>query len=307
MTEQKPLHTIVLDTGPIIKGDPSISSLRAQSEQLVTLPSVIQEIKDEATRTRVQTTLLPFLVLRSPKESSVKVISDFAQRTGDLSVLSRVDVHLLALAYDLECERNGGDWRLRKTPGEKRINGPSPSAKPAPESAAEPAEQDASVQASRQMNVQQGAQETSAENTVTDQAVARSEDPQTLEDSGKDGSPSVAIPATASEDAASDPSTDHRSAQAVSSSEQDDVSATVQALQLSDASQDDNTSDSDSEGWITPSNLKKKREEDSTGNTNATLEPKVLQVVRLISLTFRATEANTTSRHSSHLITQCKM
>ena len=122
----KPIHSIVLDAGPIIKNEPTTSTLLAQSEALYTIPSVVEEIRDATTRARIETTLLPFLKLRSPKTSSIKVITEFARRTGDLEVLSRPDIHLMALAYELECERNHGDWRLRSVPGQKRLNGSPP-------------------------------------------------------------------------------------------------------------------------------------------------------------------------------------
>ncbi|KAK2672593.1 Nin one binding (NOB1) Zn-ribbon-like [Fusarium oxysporum f. sp. vasinfectum] len=117
----KPIHSLVLDTGPLIKNDPPANTLRAKAEQLYTLPCIISEIRDAATRARVETTLLPFITLRSPNPESVKVIRDFARRTGDLAVLSKPDIDVLALGYELECERNGGDWRLRKTP-EKAVD-----------------------------------------------------------------------------------------------------------------------------------------------------------------------------------------
>ncbi|KAE9972268.1 hypothetical protein BLS_004093 [Venturia inaequalis] len=126
MTSEKPIHTVVLDAAPIIRGEPGISSLLLQCEEIVSTPEVIREIRDEATRSRLQTTLMPFLTLRSPNPNSVKVITDFARKTGDLAVLSKVDIHLLALSYEIECEKNGGDWRLRSVPGQKRTNGPSP-------------------------------------------------------------------------------------------------------------------------------------------------------------------------------------
>lgn len=85
--------------------------------------------QDEATRSRVHTTLLPFLTLRHPAPDSIRFITAFARRTGDLEVLSKPDIHLLALCYELELERNGGDWRLRKDPGQKGLNG-KPPAKP---------------------------------------------------------------------------------------------------------------------------------------------------------------------------------
>ena len=53
-------------------------------------------------------------------------MSEFSRKTGDYEVLSRTDLEVLALAYELECERNGGDWRLRRVPGQKRVNGASP-------------------------------------------------------------------------------------------------------------------------------------------------------------------------------------
>ncbi|RFU33712.1 hypothetical protein B7463_g2630, partial [Scytalidium lignicola] len=125
----KPIHSLVLDAGPIIKNDPPVSTLLAQAEALYTTQDVLEEIRDPVTRSRFETTLLPFLTLRSPKSESIKVITDFARRTGDLEVLSRQDIRLMALTYELECERNGGDWRLRSVPGQKRLNGSPPVSK----------------------------------------------------------------------------------------------------------------------------------------------------------------------------------
>lgn len=121
------LHTIILDAGPMLKNEPSVSTLLANCEKLVTVPSVLSEIKDQGARSRVETTVRPFLTLRDPSPSSIQVITDFARKTGDLAVLSRPDTQLLALAYELECERNDGDWRLRKVPGQKGLNGSPPS------------------------------------------------------------------------------------------------------------------------------------------------------------------------------------
>ncbi|KAF2220701.1 Nin one binding Zn-ribbon like-domain-containing protein [Elsinoe ampelina] len=126
MATEKPIHTIILDTGPIIRNHPTVSSLLAQSEEIVTVPAIISEIKDAVTRSRVETTLIPFLKLRSPTEDSLKFVTEFARKTGDAAVLSRVDLQIAALAYEVECERNGGDWRLRRVPGQKRVNGSPP-------------------------------------------------------------------------------------------------------------------------------------------------------------------------------------
>ncbi|KAK3402606.1 Nin one binding Zn-ribbon like-domain-containing protein [Sordaria brevicollis] len=125
-TTTKPVHSLVIDANVIIKNDPSVSTLLSQAEELYTIPSVVSEIRDEATRLRLQTTLMPFLKFRTPRPESIKFVTDFARRTGDLMVLSKPDIHLIALTYDLECERNGGDWRLRREPGQKQVNGAPP-------------------------------------------------------------------------------------------------------------------------------------------------------------------------------------
>ena len=119
------MHTIVLDAGPILCNDPPISILLAKCDELVTVPAVVSEIKDQNARSRLQSSWLPFLSLRSPSPGSVKVITDFARKTGDLTVLSGADVQVLALAYEVECEQNDGDWRLRSAPGQKGLNGPA--------------------------------------------------------------------------------------------------------------------------------------------------------------------------------------
>lgn len=129
MDIRKPVHTIVLDTGPVLKNDPPLNALLQKSERLITVPAVIAEIKDPNTRSRVETILMPFLEIRSPNPQSLRVITDFARKTGDLAVLSKPDVHVLALAYEIECQRNGGDWRLRRAPGQKGMNGPLPGKK----------------------------------------------------------------------------------------------------------------------------------------------------------------------------------
>ncbi|KAK4137739.1 D-site 20S pre-rRNA nuclease [Trichocladium antarcticum] len=125
-TPLKPVHSLVLDANAIIQNEPAVSTLISQAEELYTIPAVVSEIRDEATRIRFQTTLLPFIKLRTPRPESVLFVTNFARRTGDLQVLSKPDLHLLALTYDLEVERNGGDWRLRREPNQKRVNGAPP-------------------------------------------------------------------------------------------------------------------------------------------------------------------------------------
>lgn len=125
-TSTKPVHTIVLDAGPILKNTPPLSTLLAQCEEIITVPSVVGEIRDPDARSRVETLYLPFLKQRTPSAKSFNIISEFARKTGDRSVLSKTDIEVLALAYEIECEKNEGDWRLRSVPGQKKINGRPP-------------------------------------------------------------------------------------------------------------------------------------------------------------------------------------
>ncbi|KAF3000088.1 Nin1 binding protein [Curvularia kusanoi] len=113
---QKPIHSLILDTGPLIKNVVSISTIINSAEELYTTPAIISEIRDEATRMRVQTTLMPFLKVRNPSPASYDAVIAFSKKTGDHAVLSRQDLGILALAYEIHCEKNGGDWGLRSVP-----------------------------------------------------------------------------------------------------------------------------------------------------------------------------------------------
>ncbi|KAF2685379.1 hypothetical protein K458DRAFT_301298 [Lentithecium fluviatile CBS 122367] len=116
---QKPIHSIIIDTGPLIQNAVSISTIVASAEVLYTTPAIISEIRDEATRSRVENTLKPFLNIRSPSPASYEAVAAFAKKTGDFTLLSRQDLSILALAYELHCEKHGGPWGLRNAP-----NGP---------------------------------------------------------------------------------------------------------------------------------------------------------------------------------------
>lgn len=115
-TQQKPIHSLILDTGPLIKNIVSISTLINSAEELYTTPDILREVRDEATRSRVQTTLVPFLKIRTPSPTSYDAVVEFSKKTGDHAVLSKQDLGILALAYEVHCERNGGTWGLREVP-----------------------------------------------------------------------------------------------------------------------------------------------------------------------------------------------
>jgi RNA-binding protein NOB1 len=304
----KPVHTVVLDTGSIIKNEPSVSTLISQAEQIVTVPAIVAEIKDSATRSRFETTLKPFITLRSPRPASVQVIIDFARKTGDLAVLSKPDIQIIALAYELECERNGGDWRLRRNPGQKGMNGPPPGRA---EAAASASAASAEGVAGEDQNAQPAA---APSDSVADVSIDQDDVPQSSELSEATSEDKVValepdarnesqndVPQPQSSDGglavASDQSENAKAAdqeEAISTRlEQLDVTdskqaeierepAPIDSAQQSAESQNefdsDSGSDSDSGGWITPSNLKKKQAADASGSMKEAEAPATMQV-----------------------------
>lgn len=41
----KRIHNLVVDTGPLIKNEPALSTLLSQADEIYTIPSVLSEIK----------------------------------------------------------------------------------------------------------------------------------------------------------------------------------------------------------------------------------------------------------------------
>ncbi|OJJ08055.1 hypothetical protein ASPVEDRAFT_47255 [Aspergillus versicolor CBS 583.65] len=241
----KPVHTIVLDAGPILKNNPPLSTLLAQCEELVITPSVVAEIRDPDARQRVETLYLPFLKQRSPSPKSVALLAEFARKTGDRTVLSRTDIEVLALAYEVECERNGGDWRLRSVPGQKQVNG-KPPAKVAETESEQPQEA-----AKTGGNTEQPAIEQVTENLKTT----------SLENKEQENNAE-----TAETEAA----------------ETDETKASEQDPEAENQAGNEEDGDaSDGGEWITPSNLKKRQARDEAGSTTTAPEPKVMQVATM--------------------------
>lgn len=284
METPKPVHTLVLDTGAIIRNEPSVSTLLGQSESLVTVPAIISEIKDAATRSRVETTLQPFLTLKSPSPASIKFVTDFARRTGDLAVLSRPDIHIIALTYEIECERNHGDWRLRKLPGQKVLNGAPPPSTP---TSAEQTTADADVTSEPQSR--EGSDVTAASlNVSTDPAASTLEGNHVLQGSrilsdGERKDQGEVHSGKRDEEPAEDLVLS-LAEQMKNSTVEDEVEAEqdlVSPPKVDFAQNSTEDSASDSEGWITPSNLKKKQAKDASAAATEKAEPKTMQVAVL--------------------------
>eukprot|EP00873_Tetraselmis_striata_P011824 jgi/Tetstr1/432088/TSEL_021559.t1 len=112
--EDKPA-TAVVDANAIISG----LRLPGGVQRAVTIQDVMGEIRDKKSREWLQR--LPYkLEIMDPSEDSIKAVTAFARMTGDLRNLSKPDIHLLALAHDLET-RVYGDGHLRKEPQKARI------------------------------------------------------------------------------------------------------------------------------------------------------------------------------------------
>ena len=156
-------------------------------------------------------------------------------------MLSAVDIEVIALAYDLEIEKNGGDWRLRKAPGQKGLNGKPPvklesEAKPKPEG--------------------------SSEETATTEGLAK-------------GAASLSL-------GDADVKSEMETIPAPVLSQDDHQTITNAPIDLDAVDPDlEDEDDSDSGGWITPSNLKKKQAEDEGVTASTKTEPKILQVATM--------------------------
>ncbi|KAK2748981.1 Nin1 binding protein [Myotisia sp. PD_48] len=267
----KPIHTIILDAGPLIKNVPPVSTLLSQSHALLTTPSIISEIRDPDARTRIQTLYLPFLIQRTPKPESLRFVAEFAKKTGDREVLSKNDLEILALAYEVECERNCGDWRLRREPGQKRLNG-----KPPAHLASKP--QDAETVP---------ANDATKEIEVQDEEIKVDDPVENV--SGKLKKVSFVDEAQLAKD---DVTTTATTALNEDQNESSTFATETPADLTENTGNDDNAedsdhnsdlideSDSDPDGWITPSNMKKRQARDANQPTTS-IESKSIQVATI--------------------------
>lgn len=271
MASNKIVHTVVLDTGAIIKNEPPVSTLLSQAEHLVTVPAILSEIKDAATRQRVETTLKPFLTVRSPNPASIKFVTDFARKTGDLAVLSKPDIQIIALTYEIECERNGGDWRLRKVPGQKGLNGAPPVKEgiQAEESSKDAAGEQNEFPAS-EISHEPAEQKANEVTTESEPAPAQTDEAEAGDVQQLTSELEATILEESKEEIPAPPASEPTK---------------VDSAQNSPESQQDSSSPSDSEdGWITPSNLKRKQAQDARGTSTPPPTPtKPLQVAVLTS------------------------
>jgi RNA-binding protein NOB1 len=288
---QKLVHTLVLDTGAIIKNEPSVSTLISKADSLITVPAIIAEIKDAVTKSRVETLLMPFLTIRTPSPAAMQFVTDFARRTGDLPVLSKPDLQIIALTYELECERSGGDAKLRRVPGQKGLNFQVEAKVKA----------EAEAKAAAAAEVKDGSKSEVSppkEQQVTPEA-SKDEEWETIPRKANSVAEPVkqpkaevettTTPATAEIQQGEEAQNEVTEAFAQTSINDDTTTQTAQAEPASNVEptqeeakkEDDSDPDSDGGDWITPSNLKQKQAEDASPDAADAAPQKKMEVAVL--------------------------
>lgn len=112
---------LVVDSGPLI-----LNSLApAIAECLYTVPEVVAEIRDAATRDRLARAS-PTLTVRNPSAEALQRVRAFAKATGDLASLSVADLRVIALTLTLEMEKNGPASRAITDPLERVVHSGRP-------------------------------------------------------------------------------------------------------------------------------------------------------------------------------------
>ena len=112
-TEEK-YYAVVVDSGAIIKHT-GFSTLHNTAARYITTQGVIDEIRDSKARSHLES--LPFeLEVRDPSPEGLSKMVEFSKKTGDYASLSAVDMHILALLYDLEKEGCKSIAHIREEP-----------------------------------------------------------------------------------------------------------------------------------------------------------------------------------------------
>ncbi|GJN18791.1 hypothetical protein PR202_gb05991 [Eleusine coracana subsp. coracana] len=108
----------VVDANAVISGGGALSTT---ADRLVTVPEVLDEVRDAAARRRLTLLATPVETVE-PAPEFVKKVAKFAKETGDLQTLSDVDIKIIALAYMLEAEVYGTDHLREHPPPLREVN-----------------------------------------------------------------------------------------------------------------------------------------------------------------------------------------
>lgn len=100
LEEKKAVNFLIVDSSVLIRRAP----LKDLAEKVYAVEAVVSEIKDIKTRESLQ--VLPYeFNFKEPTSDSIRFVSQFAKKTGDFHNLSVVDLHLIALTYQI-CKEN---------------------------------------------------------------------------------------------------------------------------------------------------------------------------------------------------------
>ncbi|KAK0491158.1 Nin one binding Zn-ribbon like-domain-containing protein [Armillaria novae-zelandiae] len=117
MTTDRPkCKNLVLDAGPLL----SLSPLRGLAETYVTVPQIIEELRDKNAREHLERLGLNYGVkieVKNPSATSLATVIQWAKKTGDYSVLSHPDLCVLALTHTLHEQA-----KLEKVDQEAEVN-----------------------------------------------------------------------------------------------------------------------------------------------------------------------------------------
>jgi RNA-binding protein NOB1 len=109
-----PIHHLVVDSGGFIRNAPLVDL----GSKIYSIQSVVDELKDKATRQRVKAYLFD-IIYREPSTESIKAVIEVSKKTGDYASLSVTDLKVIALAHDLHveyCGREGIAYDVQPKP-----------------------------------------------------------------------------------------------------------------------------------------------------------------------------------------------
>ncbi|KAF6018660.1 NOB1 [Bugula neritina] len=104
---------VIVDSGAFIRNAP----VKDISDNVYTVADVVSEIKDKATRQRLQ--VLPYVIkFVEPDKDCLHTVTEFTKKTGDYISLSATDIRLIALTYQLE-KQHVGTEHIKTVPDRK--------------------------------------------------------------------------------------------------------------------------------------------------------------------------------------------
>ncbi|KAL7675286.1 hypothetical protein ACOME3_001549 [Neoechinorhynchus agilis] len=114
-----PFEHLIIDTSGLI------NSIRFESicQKAYTTQSALNEVKNKQLRKRLATSALTCpIILREPSEESCAIVRAIARRSGEYRSLSKIDIELMALTYDIHVENGGLPFRAPSQPPISRGN-----------------------------------------------------------------------------------------------------------------------------------------------------------------------------------------